>query len=183
MPVLKLEPSVYPENLFEDSDDSAPGQWWVLHTKPRAEKSVARRLLSRGVDFYLPLYARPVPSRHGKKEAHHPLFPGYLFLRGADEARMAALETGSLAGCLIVHDQSRMRQSLKNIYRLLKAELDVRPEVRLKPGQLVEIVAGPFLGMTGKWVREGGRGRFLIEVQMLQQGVSVEIDEWMVRAV
>jgi hypothetical protein len=43
----------------------------------------------------------------------------------------------------------------------------------------VEVTAGPLAGMEGKVLRQGNRLRFLIEVRLLQQGVSVEIESWM----
>src|SRR5438552_12553615 len=60
MPLLPLEPFVFPDDLLEQpaaaSEES--GRWWVLHTKPRAEKSLARRLLRSTTPFFLPLCKR-----------------------------------------------------------------------------------------------------------------------------
>jgi hypothetical protein len=41
MPILALEPFVYPEDLFAASESAVAGdcRWWVLHTRPRAEKA------------------------------------------------------------------------------------------------------------------------------------------------
>ena len=42
MPILSSEPSLFPEELFgADWSDDAARQWWVLHTRPRQEKSLA----------------------------------------------------------------------------------------------------------------------------------------------
>ena len=182
MPVLQLEPFVHPEELLAGADERPGGQWWVLHTRPRAEKTVARRLLQREASFYLPLHERPLASRGGRAVSHLPLFPGYVFLHGGVEARMAALETGLLVGCIPVVDQARLWSDLESVYRLAATDGNLRPELRMLPGQNVEIVAGPLEGMRGRWIRQGGRGRFFVEVQMLSQGVSVEIDDWMIQA-
>src|SRR5688572_17709596 len=44
MPLLALEPSIYPESLLAEPIAPATTQerWWVLHTRPRAEKALAR---------------------------------------------------------------------------------------------------------------------------------------------
>ena len=58
MPILPAEPDRYPADLF--SGDPAGGEcaWWVLHTKPRQEKSLARHLQAAGVGYFLPAVAR-----------------------------------------------------------------------------------------------------------------------------
>ena len=46
MPLLPLEPFVYPEDLLRDRSGPAPvvredsGRWWVVHARPRAEIGV-----------------------------------------------------------------------------------------------------------------------------------------------
>ena len=50
---------MFPETLLESFDSSAGiGQWMVVYTKPRQEKSLARDLLRRSIPFYLPLVKR-----------------------------------------------------------------------------------------------------------------------------
>ena len=59
MPLLPLEPFVFPATLFSDvPPETDGGRWWALHTRPRAEKGLARRFLRRGLAFFLPLYKR-----------------------------------------------------------------------------------------------------------------------------
>ncbi len=43
MPLLPAEPYLYPENLFAESEAPSDGFWWVLHTRPRAEKALRAR--------------------------------------------------------------------------------------------------------------------------------------------
>ena len=56
MPILSAEPALYPDDLFH-AEPSAPTEkrWWVIHTRPRQEKSLARHLRSRKSSFFLPL--------------------------------------------------------------------------------------------------------------------------------
>ncbi|QVL31152.1 hypothetical protein KIH39_20225 [Telmatocola sphagniphila] len=180
MPVLQREPFIYPDALLSEPAELPTAEWWVLHTRSRVEKSIARKLLSRNVSFFLPWDARPLPSRQGKSCSYAPLFPGYVFLYGDVYARQIALETNQIASCLKVVDQNRLWSDLTQVYRILQNGESLRPENRLQPGQLVEIVAGPLEGLRGKWLRQGTKGRFFVEVDMLQQGVSIEIDEWMI---
>ena len=63
MPLLPLEPFLFPDDLLSgelgQGPVEGPGCWWVLHTRPRAEKSLARSLLRRNHPFFLP---RTVPT-------------------------------------------------------------------------------------------------------------------------
>jgi transcription antitermination factor NusG len=43
-------------------------------------------------------------------------------------------------------------------------------------GQRVEIVAGPLRGIQGLLVQKKGRFRFVLQVDLIKQAVSVEID-------
>jgi transcriptional antiterminator RfaH len=184
MPLLPLETYLAPENLLDRSavELSALGQWWVLHTRPRAEKTLARKFLGRGLAFYLPLYQRQWRTRGRLFSSHLPLFPGYVFLHGDAHARLQALETNAVVRFLPVADQPQLQEDLVRVHRLIASGAPLTPEGQLRPGSCVEVVAGPFAGMQGKVLKVGKRLKFLVEVRFLQQGVSVEVDGWMIRS-
>jgi len=164
MPVLPLEPFVYPDNLlmqpFAPADPS--WRWWVLHTRPRAEKTLARNLLKHQIAFFLPL------------------FPGYVFLLGDNQARIQSLTTNTVAQTLHVVNGEELHMDLARVYHLMSSGAPLAPEDRLLPGTPVEITAGPLAGLEGKIIRKGKRLKFIIEVHFLQRGASVEIDSWMI---
>jgi transcriptional antiterminator RfaH len=182
MPLLPPEPCLYPEDLFAE-DVETNGVWWVLHTRPRAEKSVARTLFASKVPFFLPVYenARRVGGR--LQTSHLPLFPGYLFLRADDGGRTRALETNQIVNCISVADQGELQQELAAVYRTMTSGAAIGPMVKLVPGVAVKIVDGPLTGLTGKVVRQGSRLTLVIEVHLLRQGVAVEVESWMLEAV
>ena len=182
MPVLPLEPFVFPEDLFARPIDFAttPSRWWVLHTRPRAEKALARSLLQHNVCFFLPLFHRDRRVRGRVVTSHLPLFPGYVFLLGDQQARLQALTTNLVAHPLAVGDQPELHADLERVYSLMASGASVAPEERLPPGTPVEITAGPLSGLEGKVIRRGRRMKFVIEVHFLQRGASVEIDRWMI---
>jgi transcription antitermination factor NusG len=183
MPLLEAEPNLYPANLFAEPPCSSDGdaRWWVLYTQARAEKSLARQLFSRKVTFYLPLHRTTWISSNRKRTAYLPLFPGYVFLFGDSDARVAALETNLLSTTIPVGDQQRLRDDLIRVERFLGGKVPVLPERELPPGQPVVIESGPFKGIQGKVIRRGQQTRFVVEVEFLRQGVSVEVDGWAIR--
>ncbi len=184
MPLLSLEPFMYPDDLLAEQTEMETGhRWWVLHTRPRAEKSLARKLLAHGhgAGYFLPLFERHWRSRGRKLTSYLPLFPGYLFLHGDEHARLTALETNLVANCLPVADQVRLQMDLFRVHQLIQTGANLTPEGRLRPGMPVEITCGPLAGFEGKVLRCGTHMRLLVEVQFLQQGVSVEIESWMIQ--
>lgn len=184
MPLLPLDVFLYPEDLFEcESHLSADDDWWVLHARPRAEKALAQRLLRRNLAFFLPLAKRQWRNRGRLLCSYLPLFPGYVFLKGDRQARTLALETNVVARVLSVVDQEQLHEDLTRVFRLMESGMALTPEERLQPGMRVEIVGGPLAGLEGKILHRDKQLRFFIEVQMLQRGVSVEIDGWMLQPV
>ena len=89
MPILPAEPYLFPANLFETPANSDLNKrWWVIHTRPRQEKSLARQLCDNETSFFLPLIRKRLQIRRRATESYLPLFSGYLFLF-ADYARPA----------------------------------------------------------------------------------------------
>jgi transcription antitermination factor NusG len=164
-------------------EEDQTGQWWVLHTKPRAEKSLVRRLRSRRIGHFLPVYRRQWRTSSRLHSAYLPLFPGYVFLHGDNAARVYALETNLVVRPIEVREQLQLHTDLCRVYHLMESGSPLAAEERLLPGTPVEIISGPLAGLEGKILRHGKNLKFFVEVRFLRQGVSVEIDSWMFRSV
>jgi transcriptional antiterminator RfaH len=180
MPFLPPEPNTFPPELFADEGREVRHgrQWWVLHTKPRQEKSLARQLLQSRVPFYLPLVERRSLIRGKVMQARVPLFPGYLFLLGQREERVTALGTKRVVHTLEVPDQATLWQDLIQVQKLINTGAPITPEERLEPGALVEITRGPLAGLKGRIIRAASGRRFVVQVNFIQRGASVLIDDF-----
>ncbi|MBI3411554.1 MAG: UpxY family transcription antiterminator [Planctomycetes bacterium] len=183
MPLLGLEPFIHPQDLLSAPVEGREGSWLALHTRPRAEKTLARKLLAGDVPFFLPLYKRQWRNRGRLFCSHLPLFPSYVFLHGDGDARLQALETNLVAQVLTVSDQRQLSDDLRRIFQVVESGLDLTREERLPPGTPVEIIKGPLAGSCGKVLRHGAKLRLVVEVQFLNQGVSVDIESWMLREI
>lgn len=183
MPLLDLEPFVSPDDLFTNSaPTSEEGTfWWVLHTRPRAEKMLARKVREARHSFFLPLHKKQWRGNGRPRTSHLPLFPGYLFVRGDGGVRDFVLATNQVARVLPVTDQAGLHTDLAAVYRAMQSGMLMVPEERLQPGAGVEIVAGPLMGINGTILQRGKETRFVIEVRLLQRGVSVVVEGWMLR--
>jgi len=181
MPILPPEPNLFPETLFEDASPApSDGRLWrVLHTKPRQEKSLARQLRQAELPFYLPLIARRTPIRGKLVTAHLPLFGGYCFVLVNDKERIKALATKRVVRALDVPDQQRLYDDLRQVHKLINSGAPITPEGRLVPGTTVEIRTGPLMGLKGVILRTAKQRRFVVQVDFIQQGASVELEDYM----
>jgi transcriptional antiterminator RfaH len=180
VPILAAEPDRYPSHLFDlhPADAFGPGRaWWALHTKPRQEKSLARRLHAEGIAFYLPSVARRCHVRGRVLTSHVPLFTSYLFLLADREERVAALASDRVVHSLEVHDQTRLWHDLRQIDRLIALGAPVDTESRLAPGTPVEITTGPLAGLNGTVIRTVSGRKFVVRVDFIQQGASVLLED------
>lgn len=182
MPYLPSETTLFPESLFAaPRDTSGSDRWWVLHTRPRAEKTVARILAAKQVPFFLPFYQQRKRVQRRTVTSYLPLFAGYLFLRGGDQERVVAFETNRIANCLRVEDQVTMDRDLFRVFSSIQSGMPMLPEERIQPGTPAEIVSGPLAGHQGLVIRSGKNLKFVIEVNFLQRGAAIEVDSSMIR--
>jgi len=180
MPILKEETSMYPATLLDaPPTDTADRSWLVLHTKARQEKSLARELVKLGIPFYLPLVKKTGIVRGRKRTSFAPLFSGYVFLFATEEERLRSFSTNRVAQSLVVNDQSQLAFDLLQICRLIAADAPLTVESRLGPGQQVRVRQGAFAGLEGTVLKRRGETRLLVSINFLQQGASVEIDDFM----
>lgn len=181
MPILALEPDIYPQELLGDEPLDATGEWWVLYTMSRREKQLARVLHTAEVSFYAPLVKRTTCSPAGRvRHSYVPLFPGYVFLRGDDEQRRMALASNCVSRTLAVNNARGLVSDLRNIRRLLELGLPLESESQLTPGRTVRVRSGALAGLEGTVLHRRGQQRLLVAVNFLQQGVSMQIDDFAV---
>lgn len=180
MPILPAEIVKYPETLFAGYAPTADAAqaWWVLHTRPRQEKSLARDLIRAQVPFYLPLVSRRNRIRGRLFTSHLPLFTSYVFLLASERQRLTALATRRAVQALPVDDQDKLWHELSQIHRLIESGAPVTAEERLSPGESVEIKSGPLEGLRGTIIRSGAGRRFVVRVDFIQRGASVELDDY-----
>jgi transcriptional antiterminator RfaH len=179
VPVLPLEVSLFPEDLLSARASYVTGArvWWVIHTKPRQEKSIIRQLRKNAVPFYLPLISRRSVISGRAVISHVPLFPSYVFLFGDREERITALATGRVVRVLDVAEQQDLWRDLSQVKQLIDTGAQIRPEGRLSAGTSVEISSGPLAGLKGTILNELSRQRFVVWVDFMQQGASVLLDD------
>ncbi len=184
MPILGEEIHIYPDTLLEGLGmEVGARRWWLIYTKSRQEKALARHLVGGSVPFYLPLVKKTSVQRGRTVSAHHPLFTGYLFLFGSDEERVVGLTSNRISRVLEVSDGRRLYRDLCQIRQLIASDAPLTVEKRLTSGQRVRVRKGSLEGIEGTVLHRRGQCRLLVAVDFMQQGASVEIEDYLLEPV
>lgn len=154
-----------------------PGRWWIAHTKARTEKAFAWDLIAAGgVGYYLPMTRRTTFSGGRKRLGFKPLFTSYVFVCGDDECRSTCLRTNRLCTVLPVPDPPQLVTELSAVQRALAGNPELDSYDFAAVGRRCRITAGPMAGLEGVVVRRTGRATLVLEVSILRQGASLEVD-------
>jgi len=166
-------PLVFP---LERPISEFPGQWWVAHTKSRNEKALANDLITREVQYFLPMTWSITKRSRRTFKSLLPLFAGYVFFCGEDDCRLEVLKTNRVAGIIAVTDQETLVSELAQIDQALRAGIPLTPHNFINKGQWCRVIAGPLMGLEGMVLDVKSVTRLILQIDMLGQAASVEID-------
>jgi transcriptional antiterminator NusG len=181
-----------PDTLKVEGEESARGRlltprWYALYTRSRFEKKMLGELTDRSIEVFLPM--REILSRwkDRKKRVWIPLFPGYIFVNHVDtpENRFRIL---NIPGAVRFvgnegHALPIPEEQIQYVRRFLESSIAIDPYPYIRVGCRVEVIAGPLKGIQGILVEKRGRFRFVIQVDLIRQAVSVAIDASDVRPI
>jgi transcription antitermination factor NusG len=171
--VSENPPISWPE---ADSIRDFDGPWWVAHTKSRNEKALAHDLIRRNISYFLPMTWKV--SRRSRRTIRSllPLFSGYLFFCGLEDQRLEVLRTDRVANIIKVKDQQKLIDELVQFEQALRVGAPLTPHKYIKAGKRCKVIAGPFIDLEGIVVRTQKSTRLVLQIDMLGQASSVEID-------
>ena len=158
--------------------------WFAVWTRSRHEASVRDHLLDRGVEAFLPTLPKWSRWKDRRKRIDWPLFQGYCFARlRLDEAALVRTCPGAAAIVAFDGHVSAIPDAeIDAIRTLVSSDLQYDPCPFIAEGSAVEVIAGPLQGVVGRLVRKNARARLVLSVDLIGQGVSVEVDAADVRA-
>lgn len=152
-------------------------QWFVVRTRSRQEKALAEDLEARGMDYFLPLVPRVSYYGRRKVERTVPLFAGYIFIHSSVEDAFGIDRTDRTAQLIRVTDQHRLAHELAQIRRAIEEGMDLVPHAYLPAGTPVVVRSGPLKGMQGIVDHASADRRLVLQVEVLGQATSLEIDQ------
>lgn len=108
------------------------------------------------------------------------MFPGYLFVQGEENGLRRVMASSWVLRMLFPDARSERRlvedlNSVRIMCRALRANrLQIRPEI--VEGVRVLLEAGPLRGMSGVVVRRQKATRVTVNVELIGQSVTVDLD-------
>lgn len=170
-----------PEAMENLPPPDATHAWVVIHARPRCEKKVEEICRLRGMFSYLPLLTRK-KTYGGRVRTHEvPLFSGYVFVRADAAGRAFLRQNQRVANMLEVTDQATLLRQLDQVRRALEEHEAIELFPHLSAGMKVEVRSGPLKGVEGYVHKVRNKTRIVLNIDFIQQAVSVEVDaEWLV---
>lgn len=155
--------------------------WYVLHTRSRFENVVNEGLMKKSVEVFLPKILVRSKRTDRKKMIRVPLFPGYLFVKTDlnPSEHLEILKTvgavrliGSTDGPKPVPDEA-----VQSLMIMVRADDVISTGEMYRKGDRVVVVYGPFAGVVGQFIRYGGKGRVVVNIEVLGQCAGVDVSE------
>ena len=135
-------------------------------------------LEAKGFEVFLPLYESTRRWKDRRKILSLPLFPCYVFVRGALDRRLPVLSTPGVH--MIISRGERVatipEEEIEAIRRTAEGRFRVEPHPFLRCGDRVRVMHGSLEGVEGILTRKKNLYRLVLSVEMLAQSVAVEID-------
>lgn len=154
--------------------------WHVVYVKSRAEKKAQNDLQVHGIETFLPLQRKLRQWSDRKKWVEVPLIAGYLFVKVCRKEYDQVLQSNNVVTYVRFEGKAAIVPDVQIDYlKLMLSQQETQVEVtreKLKPGQMVEVVAGPFIGLKGKLQKIKGKSKVAIELEQLGYSAMVEIE-------
>ena len=153
--------------------------WYVVYTRSRAEKKVRDELLQKNIECFLPLQKKLRQWKDRKKWVEVPLMSGYCFVKITRKEYDLVLQTNNVVCYISFEGKAAVVPNvqieyLKQMLCQSDSEITVTRE-DFEPGQLVEIIAGPMIGLRGEFVKSRGKHRFVLRLIQINTVFTIEI--------
>lgn len=154
--------------------------WHALYVKSRSEKKVAERLEEMGVDYFLPLVTTIKQWSDRKKRVEEPLFKSYVFVNSSPKEHYSILNVYGVMRFVTFEHQPVVvpKNQIDAIKRYISGYEDNKANLEkaeLEEGQMVRIISGPLIGLTGKLISAKNARHLIVYINVVGQSVSVNI--------
>ena len=154
--------------------------WYLLHTKPRQEKSALDNLQRQGYECYLPMLSAERLRQRVLSVIDEPLFPRYLFIRL--DTCLSAKGWGPIRSTkgvsrLVSFGNEPAKIDDRLVHLLLSQENARRTELRrlFTKGERVMIVDGAFAGLEAIFQMADGEGRVMLLIELISKLVQLRV--------
>ena len=126
--------------------------WYVVYTKPRWEKKVARQLQQKGIEHYCPLTKVQKQWSDRKKIILEPLFSAYVFVRLEETQQAPVKQTDGVMNFVYWLKQPAIirNEEIDTIKRFLNEYENVKLEKTVvNINDQVKVISGPLMERQG----------------------------------
>ncbi len=169
MQEIGLIPELFGTIEVADTDK----KWFVIHTKSRCEKKIAKWALQNEIEYYLPQYDSFRVYRNKKVHFHKVLIPGYFFTKCNFREKEIIVRAGHVANFLLVKNEKELVDDLKRIFEGRRSDLPMNEHAYVEKGYKVKITSGPLIGLEGIIENAENPSQIILNVSMLKKAVSV----------
>jgi transcription antitermination factor NusG len=173
----EAEPLVVRASDLREVEADSGFAWYALHTRHQHEKLVARSLVCKGFEIFLPQYTVVRRWSDRAKQLSLPLFPCYVFVRGGLDKRLAILTTPGVHGFVgFAGRAAAIPEQEIDAVRKAAQSATIEPHPFLKCGDRVRVTSGPLEGVEGVLVRKKNSLRLVLSLELLARSAAVEVD-------
>ncbi len=145
--------------------------WYVVYTRSRSEKKVHAELTANHIESFLPLQKQLRQWNDRKRWVEVPLLTGYCFVHISKKEFLSVLQTQNVLSYIMFEKKpavvpAREIEYLKQMLRQSDFEVIVSFD-NYHPGEKVEIIKGPLMGLRGELVKANGRKRFILRISSI----------------
>jgi transcription antitermination factor NusG len=154
--------------------------WHAVYTRSRAEKKAFSEFQDQQIEAFLPLQRKLRQWSDRKKWVEMPLIPGYVFVRISRREYDKVLQSNYVVSYVRFEGKAAIIPDHQiNFLKLMLEQGDIEVEIShhaFSPGQLVEVLAGPLIGLRGKLVEVKGKQKVALELEKIGYSALVEIN-------
>lgn len=162
-------------------------QWMVLFTKYRCEKKLYQQLKTDGYEVYLPMYSTIRQWSDRKKKIQLPLINCMVFIKTNTKELYNIYNYPLVKGVLkefgkpgIVRDEEI--KNLKIIANQWDDDLiQKNNNIQYHIGDFVEIINGPFKGLTGILIETNKKNRVVVQIKSLSVEFIINISKYQIK--
>ncbi len=166
-------------NIYENHLSETEDKWFAVHTRFRSEKMALKFLAADNINAYLPI--KNFTRRYGKKvrAVEMPLINSCIFVKIIKSEYIKVLETPYTAGFFKIGKNllAIKDNEIDLIKKLIGENIDVEIEKKeYLPGDMVEVNAGPLMGLQGKLITFNGKQKVAVELLNSEFYLKISID-------
>lgn len=160
-------------------------QWYVVYTRPKAEKKVVSSITELGIESYLPTCKVVRQWSDRKKSLEVPLFPNYVFVKIDHVKRGSLYSIKNLVRFISIENKPVVVEEkvIAVIKRVLSGDVDVFAEDYFQEGMRVKIKWGPFAGLEGIVDKRNSASKLIIKIDGLMKAFSFNVSAHLVEPV